>query len=182
MAGDAAFALLGRRFVAQARFISLERAYYLAGDGGWSARDVVRHPGSAAVVLWDGSRVHLVRQHRAPVGGELLELPAGKLDVTGEPPEETARRESIEELGLAPGRLSLLHVGYTSPGFTDELTWIYLGEDLTPAKAAPQGPEEAAAQVVSLTPEEAAAALDSGRLRDAKTILGLCCLLRRLGR
>ena len=181
MAGSG-FVLLGRRFVAQGRFISLERAYYLADAGGWTARDVIRHPGSAAVVLWDGSRVHLVRQHRAAVGDELLELPAGKLDVAGESPAETARRESVEELGLLPGRLSLLHVGYTSPGFTDELTWIYLGEDLTPTAASPQGPEEAAAQVVSLTPEEAARLLEAGELRDAKTILGLCSLLRRLGR
>jgi hypothetical protein len=142
--GGARFVLLGKRFVAHGRFIAWERAYYLAADGGWVARDIVRHPGSTAVVLWDGHRVH--------------------------------------QLGLYPGRLSLLHVGYTSPGFADELTWIYLGEDLTRGTATPQGPEEAAAEVVSLTAEEAALALESGQLRDAKTILGLCSLLRRLGR
>jgi 8-oxo-dGTP pyrophosphatase MutT (NUDIX family) len=180
--GGARFVLLGKRFVAHGRFIAWERAYYLAADGGWVARDIVRHPGSTAVVLWDGHRVHLLRQHRAPIGGHLLELPAGKLDVAGEAPEQTARRECVEELGLYPGRLSLLHVGYTSPGFADELTWIYLGEDLTRGTATPQGPEEAAAEVVSLTAEEAALALESGQLRDAKTILGLCSLLRRLGR
>lgn len=177
-----AFTLLGKRFVARGRFIALERAYYLTGGGRWTARDVLRHPGSAAVVLWDGRCVHLVRQHRAPVGGTLLELPAGKLDVAGEPPDLTARRECVEELGLRPGRLTLLHVGYTSPGFTDELTWIYLGEDLTAAPASPQGPEEAAAEVVSLSLDEVASALEDGDVRDTKTILGLCCLLRRLGR
>jgi len=180
--GATGFALLGKRFVARGRFIAFERAYYLAPDGGWTARDVIRHPGSAAVVLWDGSRVYLVRQHRAAVGGDLLELPAGKLDIAGESPEETAGRECVEELGLRPGRLSLLHVGYTSPGFADECTWIYLGEDLVRAPADPQGPEEAAAQVVALTVDQVARALESGELRDAKTILGLCSLLRRLGR
>jgi 8-oxo-dGTP pyrophosphatase MutT (NUDIX family) len=176
------FTLLGRRFVAQGRFITLERAYYLAEPGGWTAREVVRHPGSAAVVPWDGRRIHLLRQHRAAVGGTLLELPAGKLDVPGETPEQAARRECAEELGLRPGRLTLLHVGYTSPGFTDELTWVYLGEELMPAPAAPQGPEEAAAEVVGLSLDEAAAALEDGSVRDAKTILGICSLLRRLGR
>lgn len=176
------FALLGRRVVARGRFIVLERAYYLGGGRGWTMREVVHHPGSVAVVLWDGRRVHLVRQHRAPVGGALLELPAGKLDVAGEPPEATARRECIEELGLRPGRLTLLHVGYTSPGFTDELTRIYLGEELTPAPASPQGPEEAAAEIVGLSLDEVASALEDGSVRDAKTILGLCTLLRRLGR
>jgi ADP-ribose pyrophosphatase len=180
--GPPAFNLLGRRFVARGRFITLERAYYLAEGGRWTAREIVRHPGSAAVVPWDGGRVHLVRQHRAAVGGTLLELPAGKLDVRGELPEEAARRECSEELGLRPGRLVLLHVGYTSPGFTDELTWIYLGESLVAAPAAPQGLEEAAAEVVSLSLDEVAAALADGTVRDAKTILGLCSLLRRLGR
>lgn len=168
--------------MARGRFIALERAYYLADGARWTAREVIRHPGSAAVVPWDGRRVHLVRQHRAAVGGTLLELPAGKLDVPGEPPEHTARRECVEELGLRPGRLTLLHVGYTSPGFTDELTWIYLGEDLAVAPASPQGPEEAAAEVVTLSLDEVASALEDGVVRDAKTTLGLCSLLRRLGR
>ena len=181
MAGPA-FTLLGRRFVARGRFISLERAHYLDPDGRWTARDVVRHPGSAAIVPWDGRRVHLLRQHRAAVGGPLLELPAGKLDVAGETPEQAAARECAEELGLRPGRLTLLHMGYTSPGFTDELTWVYLGEDLAVAPAEPQGPEEAAAEVVSLSVDEIAAALEDGSVRDAKTLLGLCSLLRRLGR
>jgi ADP-ribose pyrophosphatase len=180
--GPPAFTLLGKRLVAQGRFIALERAYYLGQDGQWTAREIIRHPGSAVVIPWDGDRVHLVRQHRAAVGGTLLELPAGKLDVPGESPQEAAGRECAEELGLRPGRLVLLHAGYTSPGFTDELTWIYLGEDLTAAPAAPQGPEEAAAQVVSLSLDEVADALKDGSVRDAKTILGLCSLLRRLGR
>ena len=176
------FRLVGTRSVARGRFITLERRYYATPGGRWTAREVVRHPGSAAVVLWDGERVHLVRQHRAAVGGPLLELPAGKLDVAGESPEVAARRECIEELGLQPGRLTLLHVGYTSPGFTDELTHIYLGENLTAAAASPQGLEEASATVVALTLDEVAAALANGEVRDAKTILGLCTLLRRCGR
>lgn len=180
--GGPTFRLLGSRFVARGRFITLERLYYVTADGKWSAREVVRHPGSVAVVLWDGSRVHLLRQHRAAVGAPLLELPAGKLDVPGESPEHTAERECAEETGLRPGRLTLLHTGYTSPGFTDELTSIYLGEELTPVPRAPQGPEETAATVVALTLEEAAAALEDGEVRDAKTILGLCSLLRRCRR
>lgn len=180
--GDAAFRLLGSRLVARGRFITLERRYYLGAEGNWSAREVVRHPGSVAVVLWDGQRVYLLRQHRAAVGTTLLELPAGKLDVPGEVPALTAERESIEEAGLRPHRLTLLHTGYTSPGFTDEIISIYLGEELTAVPSSPQGPEEAAATVVALTLDEAAAALEDGEVRDAKTILGLCALLRRFGR
>jgi 8-oxo-dGTP pyrophosphatase MutT (NUDIX family) len=178
----ATFTLLGRRFVARGSFLTFQRAYYLAADGRWTARDIIHHPGSAAIVPWDGTRVHLVRQYRAPLQSPLLELPAGKLDVSGEAPADSARRECEEELGLRPARVTLLHVAYTSPGFTDELTWVYLAEDLTEVPPAPQGIEEAAAAAVALTLDEARALLDDGSLRDAKTILGLQALLRRLPR
>jgi 8-oxo-dGTP pyrophosphatase MutT (NUDIX family) len=179
---DPAFALLGKRLLARGAFITMERAYYLAAKGGWTARDVIRHPGSAAAVPWDGCRVHLVRQYRAALGSALLELPAGKLDVPGEPPRETARRECEEELGLRPGRVTLLHAAHTSPGFTDELTWVYLAEDLERVPASPQGVEEAGATAASFDLDEVAALLAAGSFRDAKTILGLYALLRRLGR
>lgn len=176
------FPLLGRRFVAPGAFISFERSYHLDHDRGWSARDVVRHPGSVAVIPWDGKEVHLVRQYRAAVGHHLLELPAGKRDVPGEDPIETARRECVEEMGLRPGRITLLHQAYLSPGFTDELIWVYLAEELQAVPPAPQGLEETAATIVSLSPEAAMAALGAGEIRDAKTILGLYSLARRLGR
>jgi 8-oxo-dGTP pyrophosphatase MutT (NUDIX family) len=126
--------------------------------------------------------VHLMRQYRAAVGAPLLELPAGKRDVPGEDPAETARRECVEEVGLLPRRLTLLHEAYTSPGFTDELTWVFLAEDLLPVPAAPQGIEEAAATTVAMSLDAALAALAAGEIRDAKTVLGLYALARRLGR
>ena len=49
-----------------------------------------------------------MRQYRAAIGGELLEIPAGKRDVAGEAPEVTAARELAEEVGLRAGRLELL--------------------------------------------------------------------------
>lgn len=179
---ETGFPLLGRRFLGWGAFLRMERSYHLGQGGSWTARDVVRHPGSVAVIPWDGHHVHLMRQYRAAVGGPVLELPAGKRDVAGEDPEATARRECVEEVGLRPGRLRLLHQAYTSPGFTDEMTWLFLAEDLEPVAAAPQGMEEAAAVTVSLTPEAALAALADGGVQDAKTILGLYALARHLGR
>ena len=180
--GPGAFPLLGRRFVARGAFLTLERSYHLGDGGKWTARDIVRHPGSVAVIPWDGTEVHLMRQYRAAVGAPLLELPAGKRDVPGEDPAETARRECVEEVGLLPRRLTLLHQAYTSPGFTDELTWVFLAEDLLPVAAAPQGLEETAATTVALSLDAALAALAAGEIRDAKTILGLYALARHLGR
>lgn len=176
------FPLLGKRLVAQGAFLTLERCYHLGDGTAWTARDIVRHPGSVAVIPWDGRRVHLMRQYRAAVGGSLLEIPAGKRDVPGEDPAETARRECVEEIGLRPGRVTLLHEAYTSPGFSDELTLVYLAEQLEAVGAAPQGLEEQAAAVVPLTCEEALAALETGAVRDAKTILAIYALARHLSR
>jgi ADP-ribose pyrophosphatase len=178
---EAGFGLVGRRQIVRTRFLSVERAYYTT-PGGWAVREIVRHPGSVVVVPWDGERVHMIRQMRVAVGTPLLELPAGKLDVDGEPPEAAAARECAEEVGLQPGRLSLLHTAYTSPGFTDERCLIYLAEDLVRVGADPQGAEEAAAEHVALTPEEAAAGMADGSITDATTLIGLYALRHRLER
>lgn len=182
MSTPTSFPLLGRRIVGRGAFLTMERSYHLGDATAWTARDIVRHPGSVAVIPWDGHLIHLTLQYRSPVGAALLELPAGKRDVPGEDPVETARRECVEEVGLLPGRLTLLHEAYTSPGFTDELTWVFLAEDLRAVPAAPQGIEEVAATTVPLSLDAAFVALADGGIRDAKTILGVYALARHLGR
>jgi ADP-ribose pyrophosphatase len=176
------FPLLGSRRLARTGFLTLDRTYRLAPGGAWARREVVGHPGAAAVVPWDGERVHLIRQFRAPAGLTLLEIPAGKLDVAGEDPAAAAARECVEELGLAPGRVTLLQRCFLSPGFSDEIISIFLAEDLEPVTARPQGPEESAAVRVALDLAEVRAALAGPDLRDAKTIVGLQALLLGLGR
>jgi len=99
-------------------------------------RDVVRHPGSVAIVprQADG-RVVLVRQYRYAVGRELWEIPAGTRDQPGETVEETARRELAEEAGLTARRWRQLGQAYLVPGWADELMTFFLAEDLTPTPA-----------------------------------------------
>jgi ADP-ribose pyrophosphatase len=174
------FSPLGLRRVARMSFLTLERTYLLGPSGTWTVRDVVRHPGSVVVAPWDGERFTFIRQYRAPVAGNVMELPAGKLDVPGENPEDSARRELLEEMGLAAGRLTRLATVYSSPGFTDETCHIFLAEQLVPVPSAPQGIEEAAAEVVALTAAEAKRALQEGRIRDATTAIGLYAALARL--
>ena len=71
-------------------------------DGEEVEREIVRHQGAVAVVVHDGEQLYLVRQPREAIGvPDLLELPAGKLDVEGEPPLATAKRELVEEIGKA---------------------------------------------------------------------------------
>ena len=171
--------LLGSRRLARTGFLTVERCYRLTGGATWTRRDVVRHPGAAAAVPWDGERVHLIRQFRAPPGRDLVEIPAGKLDVPNEDPAATAARECGEEIGLFPRRVTLLHRCYLSPGFSDEICSIYLAEDLERVAAAPEGAEEQAAGVVTLDLARVREALAAGTLADAKTIIGLSALLLR---
>ena len=81
----------------------------------------VGHPGAVGILAYDDERVWLVRQPREAVGDPaLLEIPAGKLDDEGETPEQTARRELAEEVGVAADDWRPLKRFHTSPGFTDE--------------------------------------------------------------
>ena len=103
-------------------------------DGEEVEREVVGHPGAVAIVAHDDEHVWLVRQPREAAGEQaLLEMPAGKLDVAGEPALETARRELAEEIGKAAADWRELVSFYTSPGFTDERVDVYPATGLSDA-------------------------------------------------
>lgn len=174
------FIRLGSRRITRARFLVFERDYLLTDDGRWTVREVVRHPGSVVVIPWDGEAAFMIEQYRHPAGRQVLELPAGKLDIAGEPPEQTARRECIEEVGLSPASLTLIQGCFTSPGFTDEYSHIYLAEGLTRVALDPQGIEEERAVVIRLTPDEIRDGLRSLAFEDSTTLVGLFALLDHL--
>ncbi len=140
-------------------------------------RDVLRHPGAAAVVPFLGSgRVLLIRQYRHAAGCELIEVPAGKLD-PGESPETCARRELEEETGYRAGRIEKLTSIWTSPGFTDEVIHLFAAFDLEATQQALE-PNE----IIELVPyslEDALAAVRSGEISDAKSALSLLLAAER---
>jgi 8-oxo-dGTP pyrophosphatase MutT (NUDIX family) len=101
-------------------------------DGEEVSRDKVWHPGAVGMLAVDETHVWLVRQPREASGlTASLEVPAGKLDVEGEPPEATARRELSEEIGKRAATWRELFCFYSSPGFADERVWLYLATDLS---------------------------------------------------
>ena len=153
----------------------MAQATFEGPDGSTFERDVVHHPGAVDVVpvLDDGKTVILVRQYRAAVDKELLEIPAGKRDVHGEPVEETARRELEEEVGMRAGRLQLLCEFYNSPGFCDEHSYIFLALDLEPCESSLQGVEEQHMTVEQVSLDDVPGLIAAGELTDAKSIIGL---------
>lgn len=154
-------------------------------DGQVLEREVVEHDDAVGIVplLEDGSVV-LLRHYRQPVGAYLLEIPAGKLDVEGETPQDAARRELREETGLEADRLERLTRMHNSAGWTTESTTIYLAhgvrEGSVPDGFEPEG-EELDLELVRLPLDEAVAAAVDGTIEDAKTIVGLLLAARRTG-
>lgn len=141
-------------------------------------RDVVRHPGSAAIVpLFADGTVALVRQYRHPAVKYLLEIAAGTRD-DFEAPEVCAARELQEELGLVAGRMELLCEFFVSPGFLAEKMWLYLATELTETSAAPEDDEFL--EVVRLPLTRALDMIAAGEIEDAKTIIGLTMSAARL--
>jgi ADP-ribose pyrophosphatase len=167
------FERLGGEAIWQGQIASVRVERFRHADGEEVTREVVGHPGAVAIVAHDGQRVWLVRQPREGVGEtDLLELPAGKLDVAGEAPQETARRELAEEVGKAAEHWRRLTGLYTSPGFSDEWVEIYLATDLSDASAESEENERIEVLAWPLDRlDEAIAAC-----RDAKSLVGLLWL------
>jgi 8-oxo-dGTP pyrophosphatase MutT (NUDIX family) len=161
--------------------VTMAQGVFEGPSGERFERDIVRHPGAVVVVpLIDDETALLVRQFRAAAGRELLEVPAGKRDVDGEATEVTAGRELAEEVGRAAGRIDLLARFYNSPGFCDELTWLYLARDLTVVEIDPQGIEERSMSVEEVRLADVDGLIARGELLDAKTIIGLTLARHRV--
>lgn len=100
--------------------------------GRVAVREILEHPGAVAIAALDADdRLMVIHQYRHAVRRRLWELPAGLLDVDGEDPVDTARRELAEEAGIAAAEWSALIDVVPSPGFSDESVRVYLARGLT---------------------------------------------------
>jgi ADP-ribose pyrophosphatase len=168
--------VLASRVVFEGRILKLRVDDVEASDGHRSTREVVEHPGAVGIVCVQDGELVLVRQYRHATGETLLEIPAGKLD-PGEEPAATARRELVEEVGLAAESLEHLASFYTAPGFTDEMFHLYFTDQVT---AEPGNTDDG--EVIEIVRRPLSALddlLTSGEIRDSKSLLGLALLKLR---
>jgi len=171
------FERLQERTVFEGAVVDVKEGTFRHEDGKEVTRQWVVHPGSVGIVAHDGEHVVLVRQPREATGDpDLLELPAGKLDEDGESPLECGKRELAEEVGKAAGTWEHLTTYFTSAGFTDERCHIFLATDLHDAPG-----QEIEDERIDIEPHPLAG-LDGliADCRDAKTIIGLLMLRKRL--
>jgi 8-oxo-dGTP pyrophosphatase MutT (NUDIX family) len=148
-------------------------------DGTEVTRDKVWHPGAVGIVALDHEHVWLTRQPREVIGATgSLEIPAGKLDVPGEPPLETAKRELAEEIGKRAEHWEELLAFYTSPGFSDERIRLYVATGLSDAPyTAPD--EDERIEIVPWPLHELDVAI--AQCEDSKSLIALLWLSRRRG-
>ena len=170
------FRKLAERSVHQGHLISVAIGTFATPDGEEFERDVVHHPGAVSVVpvLDEGTTVLMVRQYRAAIDRDLLEIPAGKRDVKDEAPEVTARRELEEEVGMRAGRIEKLAEFYNSPGFCDEHSFVFMALDLEQCDVSAQGVEEHHMTIERIPLDDVPRMIADGQITDAKSIIGLC--------
>lgn len=145
-------------------------------SGRTAKREVLEHRGAVCVlpVLADG-QIAMIKQWRTAAQEILWEIPAGGLE-EGEAPEACAGRELIEEIGYQAGKLTPLYQCYLAPGYSSEMMWAYLGEELAFVGAQPE--EDENIELVIKPLEELLPLIDSGEIRDSKTICALLALYR----
>ena len=150
-------------------WVTEERA--VAPDGFEIRRSIVQHGGSAVMLAVDErGRMLLVRQYRLPARASLWELPAGRLD-EGETPLKAAKRELLEETGYRARRWKKLVSFYASPGYVSEKLTIFVASGLARGTAQPM--EDERIECRWFTRKELDAWLHAGKIRDAKTLIGL---------
>ena len=142
-------------------------------DGADALYETVKHPGAVAVVpVGADGRILMVRQRRHAVEDELLEIPAGKLEAD-EDPWVCARRELEEETGFTCPHLELLVTYYSTPGFSDEKVYVFLGQDLKQVADPPATDGSEPISMEWLEDEEGIPAILDGRVVDGKSIIGI---------
>lgn len=139
-------------------------------NGETATREIVKHAGAVAVLAITEGQLLLVEQFRKPLERLLLEIPAGKLD-PGEQPFDAAGRELQEETGYIATNLRPLYAFYTSPGFADEIIHLYVADQLT--KGEQHLDDDEFLNVRKLTLDQAKACIETGEIRDAKTITAI---------
>jgi ADP-ribose diphosphatase len=167
---------LAHRRIYTGRVVNLDVDTVRFPDGSTGELEMIRHPGAAAVVPLASDpndadpTLLLIRQYRYATGGEVLEIPAGRLS-PGEDPEACARRELLEEVGVTAGRIQRLTTIWTTPGFTDERIHLFWAAQLETGTAARE-PDEFI-EVVPTPLSQALVLIRDGEICDGKTVAAI---------
>ena len=164
--------------VFEGRLLKVQRDTVRLPNGATTTREHIVHPGAVMIlpVLPNGELV-MERQFRYPLGHDVIEFPAGKLDA-GEAPLQAARRELSEETGYTAQRWEFLASIHVAIAYSNERIDLFLAQGLELQAATLD--EDEFLEILRVPPSQALAWLAEGRITDAKTVVALLMLERRL--
>jgi ADP-ribose pyrophosphatase len=165
------FELIRSENTYEGRAFKVRRDHLLTPGGNTVKYDIIEHTGSVSLVPVDEKgQMYFVRQYRHAAAMDLLELPAGTLEI-GEPPKEAALRELREEIGMAAQNIQEIGSFYLAPGYSTELMHVFLATGLIDDPLDPDADEYLS---VEKMPVAAAFHLaESGQMQDAKSLAAL---------
>lgn len=153
------------------KIVKLDIETVLLPNGNITEREIIRHPGAVAILPIDSNEnIYFIKQFRKAINDILLEIPAGKLEI-GEEPYKCALRELQEEIGYTSNKLTLINTIYTSPGFADEIIYIYKAEELV--KSQLKKDEDEFIDICIFHKSQVFDMIKNGEIKDAKTIVAL---------
>ena len=162
---------ISSRTIYRGRVLKLHVDRVKLANGRETTREIVEHPGAAAIIpILDNGKLLVVKQYRAATHRQLMEIPAGTLE-PGESPLSCAKRELVEETGYAARRIRKLFSCYLAPGYSTEKIHFFLATRLIPTKGKQEEDESIATQAIDL--RQALRAIEHGKIQDAKTISAL---------
>jgi ADP-ribose pyrophosphatase len=162
---------LSSRLVYDGKLLKVRSDTVRLPDGGAAEREYIEHPGAVAVIaLTDSGELVMERQFRYPLGRDMIEIPAGKID-PGEDPLATARRELQEETGYTAAEWTHVATINIAIAYSDEHIEIYLAKGLKQERA--KLDEEEFLEVFTLPLATALAWVRDGRITDSKTVSAL---------
>lgn len=156
--------------VFEGKIINLRVDTVELGNQKYAKREIIEHKNAACVLAINKDKVLLVGQYRKAIEEFIYELPAGILNIEEEP-QDGALRELEEETGYSAGKTKLIYEFYSSPGFLDEKVYLFQAEDLV--FKGTKLDEDECIETIEVTKDEVKAMIDTGRIKDSKTLIGL---------
>jgi ADP-ribose pyrophosphatase len=164
-------AILSTSTVYRGKLFDVDLTELRMANGVIAKREGIIHPGAVAMVpVTDDGKLLLVTQYRHSAGRRLLEIPAGTLE-KGEEPRAAVDRELQEEVGMLPGKVEAMGGFYVAPGYTSEYIHLFVCSELRASSL--DGDEDEDIDIHPTTVEEALAAIESGEICDAKSVIGI---------
>jgi ADP-ribose pyrophosphatase len=149
-------------------FLDVRRDTVRLPNGHSATREYVVHPGACVVIpLLPNGDVVLEKQFRYPVGRELIEFPAGKLDLN-EDPLICALRELREETGYSASEWAYAGCMHLAIAYSTEVIHIYFARGLVLGERALD--EEELLDVFTAPAQQLINWCADGRVTDAKTV------------